>query len=45
MTYKNSEQMAQSYFAGCLQYHIEALERRLTARFGMDDETPTSAWT
>ena len=38
-SYKNSEQAAQSYYSGCLQYHIEALERRLTSDFNMDDET------
>ena len=39
MTYKNSEQAAHAYYTGCLQYHVEALERRLTSDFGMDDET------
>lgn len=38
MTYKNSEQAAQSYFSGCLQYHIEALEARFTDDFGLDED-------
>lgn len=39
MAYKNAEQAAQSYYSGCLQYHIESLERRLTNAFDMDDES------
>jgi HK97 family phage portal protein len=38
MTYKNNEQAAQSYFSGCLQYHIESIEARLTDDFGLNDE-------
>jgi HK97 family phage portal protein len=30
-TYKNSEQMQRTYYSGCLQYHIEALEARFDA--------------
>lgn len=37
MTYKNSEQAAQSYFSGCLQYHVEEIEALLTDTFGMDE--------
>jgi hypothetical protein len=28
-TYKNSEQAARAYYSGCLQYHIESIEKRL----------------
>lgn len=38
MTYKNNEQAAQAYYSGCLQYHIESIERKLTDDFGMDDD-------
>lgn len=38
MTYKNSEQAAQAYFSGCLQYHVEDIEARLTMEFGMNEE-------
>lgn len=38
MTYKNNEQASQAYFSGCLQYHIESMERRFTDDFGMDDD-------
>lgn len=37
MTYKNSEQAAQSYFSGCLQYHVEDIELLLTNTFGLDE--------
>jgi HK97 family phage portal protein len=37
MTYKNSEQAAQSYYSGCLQYHLESLEARLSDDFGLDE--------
>jgi len=37
MTYKNSEQAAQSYFSGCLQYHVEDIEQLFTTAFGMDE--------
>lgn len=30
LTYRNSEQMQRTYYSGCLQPHIEALESRLT---------------
>lgn len=36
-TYKNSEEAAQMYFSGCLQYHIESIESRFTMEFGLDD--------
>ena len=35
MTYKNAEQAAQSYFSGCLQYHVEATEARFSKEFGL----------
>jgi HK97 family phage portal protein len=44
MTYKNSEQAAQSYYSGCLQYHIEALERRFTVDFGLDEDVQYAAF-
>jgi len=39
MTYKNSEQASQSYYSGCLQYHVEDIELLLTQTFGMDEAT------
>jgi HK97 family phage portal protein len=39
MTYKNSEQAQTSYYSGCLQYHIESLESRLTMAFGLDENS------
>lgn len=36
-THKNAEQAAQSYFSGCLQYHIEAIEARFTMDFDLDE--------
>lgn len=38
MTYKNSEQMSQAYYSGCLQYHIEGIEARLSQAFGLNEE-------
>ncbi len=35
MTYKNSEQAAQSYFSGCLQYHVESTEAVFTDTFSL----------
>lgn len=37
MTYKNSEQAAQGYFSGCLQYHVEDIELLFTNAFNMDE--------
>jgi HK97 family phage portal protein len=35
VTYKNSEQLNRTYYSGCLQYHIEALEARFDEAFGL----------
>jgi HK97 family phage portal protein len=35
VTYNNSEQLMRAYYSGCLQYHIEALESRFDAAFGL----------
>lgn len=35
MTYKNSEQAAQSYFQGCLQFHVEAIEAEFAKAFNV----------
>ncbi len=38
MTYKNSEQAGQMYFSGCLRYHVEGIEARLSNAFGLNEE-------
>jgi HK97 family phage portal protein len=38
MTYKNNEQAQQAYYQGCLQYHIESTEVKLTNDFDMDED-------
>lgn len=37
MTYKNSEQAAQSYYSGCLRYHVEEIEARFSTDFDLDE--------
>ena len=35
VTYRNSETLMRTYYSGCLQYHLEALEARLTQAFAL----------
>jgi HK97 family phage portal protein len=35
VTYRNSETLMRTYYSGCLQYHLEALEARFAAAFGL----------
>ena len=37
VTYRNSEQMQRTYYSGCLQLHLEALESRLREGLELDD--------
>jgi HK97 family phage portal protein len=37
VTYRNSEQLQRTYYSGCLQFHLEALEARLHQGFELDD--------
>jgi HK97 family phage portal protein len=37
VTYRNSEQLQRTYYSGCLQLHLEALESRLREGFELDD--------
>jgi HK97 family phage portal protein len=35
VTYRNSETLMRTYYSGCLQYHLEALEARLDTTFDL----------
>ena len=35
VTYRNSETLMRTYYSGCLQYHLEALEARLSSAFAL----------
>lgn len=35
VTYRNSETLMRTYYSGCLQYHLEALEARLDTAFNL----------
>ena len=39
VSYRNSEQLQRTYYSGCLQFHLEALESRLHEGLELDDAT------
>ena len=38
VTYRNSETLMRTYYSGCLQFHLEAIEARLSAAFKLAND-------